>query len=142
MNCAIAIKGSDKIKYFILDCYQDGRSFLSKRSNGVHNIKLELFDIKWTTDVDKTKKMSELVDVPFYDGVPVESRENVNAVLTTKIRAKYSINEEFKIHRLMVKSSKSKEDDAIIEEYLSTTFTILADGDDFKDRHFPKKEIK
>jgi hypothetical protein len=138
-NCAIHIKGSDLITYFIRDCVQSGRNFHG--SNGsCTGVKEHLFDTFWTDDIaspvyDKEghqagydKTISELSEAKRYNGVVVSTPADVDKVTRDLIAAKYPDSDEKKIHRLKMAGGGEKE----FKEYNSFVDNLVTKGRDFK----------
>jgi hypothetical protein len=154
-HCAIYVKGSDEIRYFIRDCVQIGRDF--KGSNGsVTGVKERLFDVVWTDDdvsvalaeekavegnVDRkshqkeilfTRKVSELTPARVYQGKVVSSRDDVNAVTRNLIAKIYSPTDEIKILREFIATGKDDE----LKAYQSAVEGLVKAGREFKEKEF------
>ena len=137
-NCAIYIKGSDAITYFLRDCIQSGRNF--RGSNGsVTGVKEHLFDTKWTDDIvepilDKdgnqigwNKAIPDLSAAKLYQGRVVSTPDDVNAVTRELIAERYPLSDENKLMRL-----KLSGDDTGWDEYQLFVTNIVNQGRDFK----------
>ena len=98
-NCAIYKKGTDEIIYFVENCVQTGRNF--KGSNlKLGGVKEELFDTKWSEDMGEVGGLvSVLSEAKRYKGVVVSSAADIDRVIQSKIREKYSLEEELKMLR-------------------------------------------
>jgi len=151
-NCAIYIKGSDEITYFIRDCIQDGRNFRGANGQSVTGVKEYLFDVKWTDDIaDPNMILKEITPCRFvsvqdgwktpvsalsdslrYMDQVVSNREDVDTVTKAKIRERYSREDELKLHRLR---------DVMIDEwkeYAQYVEELRLQGKAFRDKYFPK----
>src|SRR3990167_2123933 len=99
-NCAIYIKGTDTITYFIHNCIQSGRNFHGSNGN-VTGVKEALFDTKWTNDTsfpgDAVGSLSEALR---YNSIPVSTPTDIDTITRNIISAKYPPSEEAKIHRI------------------------------------------
>lgn len=145
-HCAIYVKGTDEIRYFIWDCVQDGRNF--KGSNGsVTGVKEHLFGVKWTEDdvevvQDKekavagnvesrtpkfSKKVAELSEAKRYRGIVVSTKDDVDKVTRDAIAEKYPPHEESKVVRM-----KLSGDDVLWKEYQNFVSTLVEEGRKFK----------
>lgn len=140
-HCAIYPKGSDTITYFVKDCIQEGRNFTGSNMK-LTGVKEYLFDTFWTEDIANPvynekkeltgydKKVSELSQALRYEGFVVSTRQDVNRVIKTQIRAKYSLEDEIKLNRRRDQEWKDYSD--FVEQIVST-------GRTFKDRYFPQE---
>ena len=135
-NCAIYIKGSDEIAYFIRDCIQKGRTF--QGSNGsITGVKEYLFDTKWTEDVpiqdekgNWNKKISDLTPALTYKSQVVSNREDVNTITKKEIREQYSLEDELKLQRQRDMLP------AEFKVYYGFVECLRAEGRAFKDKYF------
>ena len=140
-NCAIYIKGSDSITYFLRDCIQSGRDF--RGSNGsVTGIKEHLFSTKWTDDIAEpiisdgrqigwNKLISDLSEALLYQSHVVSTPDDVNTVTRQLIASKYSLSDENKLMRL-----KLSGDDTGWKEYQAFVDSLVKQGREFKSKHF------
>jgi len=139
-NCAIHIKGTSAITYFIRDCIQTGRNYVG--SNGsCSGVKEHLFDTKWTEDIANPvydeeghqigydRKVSDLKDSLKYENVVVSTKADVDKVTRDLIAAKYPDSDEKKIHRLKMSGGGEKE----FKEYNSFVDDLVKRGKAFKD---------
>jgi hypothetical protein len=144
-NCAIYIKGTDTIAYFIKDCIQSGRDF--RGSNGsVTGVKEHLFDVKWTEDTalpvydeqghltgyDKT--ISSLSEALRYNGQVVSSGKEVDNITVSRIRERYTINDELKMARIAGTTEWA--------EYNNYVSQIVTEGRAFKNTYFQQEDKK
>lgn len=144
-NCAIYIKGSDEIIYFLRDCTQDGRNFKGS-SGSVTGVKEHLFDAKWTEDVANPifdedgkqtgydKSISDIPESLRYQGIVVSTKADVDAVTRSLIAERYPASEEAKIIRM-----KLSGDETGWNEYRAYVDGLVQQGRACKEKHFPKK---
>lgn len=139
-NCAIYIKGSDEIRYFIKDCVQTGRNFKGSNSS-VSGVKEYLFDVKWTEDLAEpvfdaegqrtgfNGKVSVLSEAKRYQGKVVSTKEDVNAVTRELIASKYPAHEEIKILRQKIAGNEEG-----WVEYKNYVEALITAGKAFKEK--------
>ena len=128
MNCVILEKGTKNILHFIKNCsfekVDEKRIHLTGDNHCIANMKVNLYDIIWT-NADEGK---ELTPVPTYKDIPVGCRADIDEVTKKRIRELYSIEDELKALR--------------IGEKLPDVESIIAEGKEFKDKYFPKEELR
>jgi len=142
-NCAIYVKDTDEITYFIRDCIQTGMDF--RGSNGsATGVKEHLFDVMWTDDLAEpifdsegkqtgyNKRVSELSEAKRYQGRVVSTKEDVDRVTLELIAEKYPANEETKLLRLKLSGAADRE----FTDYHSFVDDLVKQGREFKAREF------
>lgn len=148
MNLAVFKKGSNEIKYFIMDCIQTGNDYTGANIK-LAGLKSKHWDFMWTNDIairGKDKKWSksklDLIPTPVFFNKSVGDIEDVNNVVKAEIKKKYSIEEEIKILRLKLAGLDDE-----FPDYFDYVEDLRSQGKIFKYDNFNnhaaiKKDIK
>jgi len=154
MHCAIHQKGSDVIHRFVRDAVRVGNNI--RGSKGVFLCERRRIEdhwaIRWTEDVAEpvfdesgqrtgwSKAVSDLRPVPEYEGKPMGTREDVDAITHMAIRTKYSAEHEVELLRRKCMNNQNHPFAAEWDEYVAHVEGAVAQGRKFKDKHFPKQK--
>ena len=135
MNCAIVDKKSDTIEYFIYNCKVDGNNYIGSNKK-LYGIKCKHFKFLFTNDSyeEGVTKFSDLTLASVYNDISVGNRKDVNNQIVRQIREKYSIDEEFKMSRVLKSSKEWKEYNKYVND-------LVKEGQKFKDKHFTREEV-
>ena len=166
MNCAIIDKTTREIKFFILNAVHNGKGLvetLNDPDGPCVQVKLELFDLLWTSDDIRNSAVLEdyptqdgdekpvkfydrdiksLSRVPEFKGVPVDTKEGVNEVVRGEIRQMYSRSQEFKTLRMAFKQLAEVLGETLpqeFDEYDQTIENIVAESNTFTANHVPDR---
>lgn len=126
-NLVIHIDG--KIQNILYDCkIVNGNVY--KGTNGSIKGVGRRMSLLWTRDAPEEGQTAyELTPVEkFYDKV-VDTNEDVDNVINNKIKERYPVEEELKLHRLKLSNNL---DEAIWNDYVDYVTTLVNEGKTFK----------